>query len=167
MMQQKKHWARDVLGHYTSAGPLDEETILAMAEDIYGRHLERCGDVMSDPGTVEKFLRARIGCAKNEHFVAVWLDTRHRPITVDTLFTGSIDGCAVHPREVVRRALQTNSACLILAHNHPSGSSVESQADRQITTRLQEALALIEVRVLDHLIITAGSCTSFAARGWL
>ncbi len=161
------NYMRDILGHYSIHGPLDEATILDMAEDVYRRRLERLGDAMLNPKLVQSFLRARLAHHASEQFCVVWLDTRHRPLAVETLFTGSIDGCSVHPREVVRKALAHNAAAAILAHNHPSGIADPSQADRLITKRLQEALALIEVRVLDHIVVTAGDCVSLAERGWI
>lgn len=167
MSKQNQAWARDILGHYRSAGPLDEATILAMAEDIHRRRLERIGDAMTCPEVVTAYLRANLAHQHREHFAALWLDTRHRPLALDTLFQGSIDGCSVHPREVVRAALKNNAAAVICAHNHPSGVAEPSEADRLITRRLQDALQLIEVRVLDHIVVTSDSCVSLAARGWL
>jgi DNA repair protein RadC len=95
------------------------------------------------------------------------LDTRHRLIEYVDIFRGTIDGAAVHPREVVKLALMKNAAAMILAHNHPSGVAEPSESDRLITRRLQEALALVEVRVLDHIVIGADSHVSLAARGWI
>jgi DNA repair protein RadC len=100
-------------------------------------------------------------------FAVLFLDTRHRTIAFEELFRGGIDGAEVHPREVVRRCLAHNAAAVILGHNHPSGVSEASAADRAITRRLSEALALVDVRVLDHFIVGDGPALSFAARGWL
>ena len=98
----------------------------------------------------------------------MFLDNRHRVIAFEELFTGTIDGTSVHPREVVRTALFHNAAAVILAHNHPSGVAEPSQADEQITRRLKDALALVDVRTLDHIIIGDGdSSVSFAERGLL
>jgi len=102
-----------------------------------------------------------------EVFAVLFLDNRHRVLAFEELFRGTIDGASVHPREVVRRALHYNAAALILAHNHPSGVSEPSSADRRITERLQAALALIDVRVLDHIVVGHGEFTSFAERGLL
>ncbi|VAW93941.1 UPF0758 family protein, partial [hydrothermal vent metagenome] len=96
-----------------------------------------------------------------------FLDTRHRVIEFEELFRGTIDGASVHPREVLRRALAHNAAAVILAHNHPSGIAEPSRADRHITERLTDALALVDVRVLDHLVVGDGEVVSFAERGWL
>jgi DNA repair protein RadC len=102
-----------------------------------------------------------------EVFCCLFLDNRHRLIAFDELFRGTIDGASVHPREVVRQALQRNAAAVILAHNHPSGVAEPSQADELITHRLKDALALVDIRVLDHLIVGDSRCTSFAERGLL
>jgi len=95
----------------------------------------------------------------------VWLDNRHRIISVDKLFTGTIDGASVHPREVIRAALKVNAAACIMAHNHPSGVAEPSAADRQITAELRKALDCIGVRTLDHIIVSAGEDVSMASRG--
>lgn len=100
-------------------------------------------------------------------FACLLLDNRHRVIRYQPLFYGTINAASVYPREVVALALEQGAAALILAHNHPSGVAEPSQADRQITERLVQALALVEVRVLDHLVIGDGDSISFAERGWL
>jgi DNA repair protein RadC len=102
-----------------------------------------------------------------EVFACLFLDTRHRVIAYEELFNGTIDGSSVHPREVVRRALHHNCAAVILAHNHPSGVCEPSHADKAITKRLQDALALVDVRVLDHFIVGDASPYSFAETGLL
>ncbi len=94
-----------------------------------------------------------------------WLDNRHHVIAVEKLFNGTIDGASVYPREVVRSALRHNAAAAVAAHNHPSGNLEPSAADRAITTRLREALALIDVRILDHIVVGAQQTTSMAERG--
>ena len=97
----------------------------------------------------------------------MFLDCRHRVIAVEELFYGTIDTSAVYPRDVVRRALELDTVAVMFAHNHPSGDTEPSAADRALTTRLREALALVDVRVLDHLVVGTGGYTSFAERGWL
>jgi DNA repair protein RadC len=124
-------------------------------------------DAMTHPAACADYLRARIGGYPYEVFACVFLDNRHRVIACEELFRGSIDGASVHPREVVRRCLTHNAAAVIFAHNHPSGVAEPSQADRDITRHLQQALKLIEVRVLDHFIIGGGTPLSLAERGWL
>lgn len=132
-----------------------------LAEDL------QRGPALLNPADSASYLKARLRDYPYEVFAVLYLDTRHRPIACEELFRGSIDGASVHPREVVRRALAHNAAALILAHNHPSGIAEPSEADRLITRRLQEALALVEVRVLDHLVIGDGTPVSLAARGWV
>jgi DNA repair protein RadC len=122
---------------------------------------------LAHPSACADFLRARIGAYPYEVFACVFLDNRHRILAFEELFRGTIDGASVHAREVVRRSLQHNAAAVIFAHNHPSGVAEPSQADRTITAELKRALALIQVRVLDHFIIGSGAPTSFAARGLL
>lgn len=157
---------RDLLGHYTLSGPHTEEAILAAAEDIFRRRLERSGSI-SDPTSATSFLRMRLAGLGHEEFHVMWLDTRHNILAVDMLSRGSLDGAEVHPREVVRAALRHNAAACIISHNHPSGVAEPSAADRAITTRLKDALSLIEVRILDHIVVSAGGSVSFASRGWL
>ena len=111
----------------------------------------------------------RCGCATcpTKSSAACWLDRRDRVIAFDELFRGTIDQASVHPREVVRQALTRNAAAVILAHNHPSGVAEPSEADEQITRRLKDALGLVDIRVLDHLVVGDGVCESFAERGLL
>jgi len=111
------------------------------------------------------FLKARMQDRPYEVFAALFLDNRHRVLAFEEMFRGTLDGASVHPREVVRAALDHNAAAVILAHNHPSGVSEPSAADRNITRQLRDALQLIGVRVLDHLVIGVGEPTSMAARG--
>ena len=141
------------------------QAVLEMARRHLAEGLTR-GATMTDPETTRRFVRARLRDHVQEVFACLFLDTRHRVIAFEELFRGTIDGASVHPREVVRRALHHNAAALILAHNHPSGVAEPSEADRQITRKLQEALALVDVRVLDHIVV-GEDCVSFAERGWL
>lgn len=124
------------------------------------------GDVLSSPQDTRAFLTLQLRDAPSEVFACLFLDNRHRVIAFEELFQGTIDGASVHPREVVKRALHHNAAALILAHNHPSGVAEPSQADQRITHRLKDALALIDVRVLDHIVV-GDEVVSFAERGWL
>ena len=123
------------------------------------------GDALGSPQQTARYLQARLRDYPYEVFAVLFLDNRHRVIAFEELFRGTIDGASVHPREVVRRALALNAAAVILSHNHPSGVAEPSQADRRITERLRDALLLVDVRVLDHLIIGDGECCSFAERG--
>ena len=123
------------------------------------------GQLLSSPDLTRTYLRLRLAELKNELFGILYLDNRHRILADETLFHGSIDGCSVHPRVVAQRCLEHNAGAVILYHNHPSGIAEPSQADQQITNRLLEALKLFEVRVLDHLIVSAAETVSFAERG--
>jgi DNA repair protein RadC len=110
-------------------------------------------------------LTARLRDLEHEVFCCLYLDKRHRLIHFEEMFRGTIDGASVHPREIVKAALQRNGAAIIIAHNHPSGIAEPSQADELITQRVKEALALVDVRLLDHIIVGDGSCVSLAERG--
>ena len=120
--------------------------------------------VLSTPNRTREFLRLKLGALEHEVFAMIALDNRHRMIEYVELFRGTVDGASVHPREVVKEALRLNAAALILVHNHPSGVAEPSQADELITQRLRDALALVDIRVLDHLIV-AETVTSLAERG--
>lgn len=145
---------------------MDEEGILLAAASILERRLLREGNLAS-PNAAAAYLQARCAALSHEVFGAVFLDTQHRIIATEHLFTGTIDGCEVHPRVVAQRALHHNAAALVLFHNHPSGNAEPSAADRTITRRLKEALGLLDIRVLDHLVIGGLAHTSMAARGWV
>lgn len=123
------------------------------------------GDVLTDPARAGEYIKLRVGALSREHFFVLFLDTRHRLLAAETLFMGTIDGAEVHPREVARRALELNAAAIILGHNHPSGSAEPSAADRAVTTRLKQALALVDIRILDHFVVGQGSPVSMASRG--
>jgi DNA repair protein RadC len=125
------------------------------------------GEPITSPGISKQLAFAHLAGKQDEHFAAAFLDNRHRLLAFETLFRGTVDGASVHARVVVRRALELNAAALLLAHNHPSGCTEPSQADQRITQRLKDALALIDVRVLDHLVVGAqlDDTVSFAERG--
>jgi len=142
------------------------QAVMELAKRHLGEHLQR-EHVMNSPSQVAEFLQAELRSCRQEVFGALFLDAQHRLIAWEKLFFGTIDGASVHPREVVQRALYHNAAALIFAHNHPSGVAEPSEADGQITRRLQDALALIDVRVLDHLVVGAGYSVSLAERGQL
>jgi DNA repair protein RadC len=123
------------------------------------------GETIRSPADTEAFLKARMRHLDHELFCCLFLDNRHRVLSFDELFRGTIDGTSVYPREVVKEALAVNAAAVILAHNHPSGVAEPSQADERITLRLKSALDLVDIRLLDHLIIGDGPATSLARRG--
>jgi DNA repair protein RadC len=123
------------------------------------------GEPIRSPADTEAFLQARMRHLEHELFCCLFLDNRHQVLSFEELFRGTIDGTSVYPREVVKEALAINAAAVILAHNHPSGVAEPSQADERITLRLKSALALVDIRLLDHLIIGNGKATSLARRG--
>ncbi|HKE46783.1 MAG TPA: DNA repair protein RadC [Rhodanobacteraceae bacterium] len=122
---------------------------------------------LADPGSVGRYLKARLGSYPYEVFACLFLDNHYRLIAFEELFHGSLIGADVHPREVVRRCIAHNAAAVILAHNHPSGLAEPSRDDRTITLRLREALSLIDARVIDHIVIGDGEPISLAQRGWI
>ena len=128
--------------------------------------LER-GESIGDPAAAGRYFAQRLRGRHHEVFAALFLDTRHRVLAFEELFQGSVDSAEVHPREVARRALAMNASALIVGHNHPSGCSEPSAADRAVTARLKQALALVDVRLLDHFIVGDGPPQSMAARGWV
>jgi DNA repair protein RadC len=143
---------------------------LQAAVELSRRHYAeamRSGPALDSPRATREFLITRLRDTPHELFCCLHLDNRHRLIAFEVLFRGTIDGASVHPREVVKQALARNAAAVILAHNHPSGIAEPSQADEQVTRRLCEALQLVDIRVLDHIIVADNGCMSFAERGLL
>jgi DNA repair protein RadC len=129
------------------------------------RETSAAGNALASPGAVRDFLRLTLENRAREAFVAVLLDAQNRVIAQEELFQGTLTQTSVYPREVVRCAMRHNAAAVIFAHNHPSGVAEPSQADQTLTETLRRALALVDVRVLDHFVIGRGSVTSFAERG--
>ena len=153
----------DVQGDYREA---TAEEILVAARRVMARKVRR-GTAFTDPMVARDYLQVKLAMLEHEVFVVILLDTRHRLIEYVELFRGTIDGTEVHPREVAKAALAANAAAVIVAHNHPSGVAEPSAADRALTARLKQALALVDVRVLDHFIVAGADVMSFAQRGWL
>ncbi|MBN3262156.1 RadC family protein [Pectobacterium brasiliense] len=129
--------------------------------------LREPGAAFTSTTAVRDWLHLQLATLEREEFVVLFLDNQHRLITHETLFKGSVSHTEVHAREVVKSCLRHNAAAVILAHNHPSGYSEPSDADRRITTRLKQALDLMDIRLLDHLVIGGMDIVSFAERGWL
>jgi len=176
--------ARDVLGNFHSLRKLiasDRNRFCAepglgptrfaelqAAVEIARRQLTetlRAGPSLASPRATRDYLSARLRDLEHEVFCCLYLDKRHRLIHFEEMFRGTIDGASVHPREIVKAALQRNCAAIIIAHNHPSGIAEPSQADELITQRVKEALALVDIRLLDHIIIGDGVSVSLAERG--
>ena len=159
----------DRLATISGIGPA-RSALLKAAIELATRYLEeriRRSDALTSPAHTSQFLCARLRSRPHEVFACLFLDNRHRVISFEEMFRGTIDGASVHPREVAKRALELNAAALIAAHNHPSGVAEPSRSDRAITSRLRDALALVDVRLLDHFVIGDGEVVSFAERGWL
>lgn len=142
------------------------QAVLEMSRRHLAEQLQT-GDCFTSSKTVRDFLRAQLRHKTSEVFVSLFLNSQHHMIAFEELFHGSIDGAAVYPREVVKRAIYHNASAVIFAHNHPSGVSEPSRADRSITQQLKQALELIDVRTLDHFIVGNTEVFSFAERGWL
>lgn len=142
------------------------QAVLEMGRRHLAEQFDR-GSPLLSPEHTARYLQSRLRDYPYEVFAVLFLDNRHRVLAFEELFRGTVDGASVHPREVVRRALALNAAAVIFSHNHPSGIAEPSEADQRITTRLREALALVDVRVLDHLVVGDGDCCSLAQRGLL
>ena len=153
-------------GNYTFTLPVHSSQIVELASSILEASLIR-GDLFSSPQCARDFAQLQLGALEHEVFGALFLDNRHRLIEFERLFTGTIGSTSVYPREVVKRTLAVNAAAVIFTHNHPSGDTDPSTADQTITKRLKDALALIDVRVLDHIVVSATETTSMSERGFL
>lgn len=142
------------------------QAVLEMTQRYLAETLKR-GGALTSPHQTKLYLSSVLRDRQREAFYILFLDNQHRVIQDEVLFEGTIDAASVYPREVVKRALHHNAAALILAHNHPSGIAEPSQSDRRITQRLIDALALVDIRVLDHFVVGDGEVISFAERGWI
>lgn len=156
--------AAEQKGQYVTDRPVNADEILDMANRLIRRKFAR-GRPITSPGIAATYLPVRLAQLEHETFWVLFLDNQHRVLAFEQLFGGTIDQSSVYPREVVKRALQLNAAAVIFAHNHPSGYGVPSQSDRDITDRLRSALALIDVKVLDHFVVGADQVTSLAELG--
>ena len=150
--------------------PAEDRARVHAVLELHARWMEarlRRDGALTSPDLTRRYLESRLHGRRNEVFVAVFLDSHHRPIAYEEIFNGTVDGATVHPRVVVRRALMHNAAALVVAHGHPSGVAEPSVADRAITKRLAKALALVDVRLIDHFVVGDGESVSFAERGLL
>ena len=152
---------RDVDGQYR---PAHADEVLCHARRLLANRVRR-GATMSSPEAVKDHLRLELGALEHEVFCVLFLDAQHRIIALKQMFRGTVSQTSVYPREVVKEALAVNAAAVILAHNHPSGSVEPSRADEFLTQTLRTALALVDVRVLDHLVVAGADVCSFAERG--
>jgi DNA repair protein RadC len=147
--------------------PVHELAVIDAALAILSRYLGEAGAVLDSPHAVRNLLRLHLGAEKTERFAVLYLDSQHRAIALETPFVGTLAQISVYPREIARAALLHNAAAVILAHNHPSGATQPSRADEALTQSLKAALALVDVRVLDHFIVTGSGATSMAEMGLL
>ncbi|HFD2063886.1 TPA: DNA repair protein RadC [Serratia marcescens] len=147
--------------------PASAQHTIREALTLLERQLREPGALFTSSHAVRDWLRLQLASLEREEFTALFLDNQHRLIAHDTLFTGTINHTQVHPREVVKAGLKHNCAAVIVAHCHPSGVAEPSNADRQVTTRIQQALGLVDIRLLDHLVVGGMEIVSFSERGWL
>lgn len=140
------------------------QAVMEMAKRALAEEF-KCGDIMDSPQSVRNYLRLSLGSKPYEVFVGIFLDARHRTIVTEELFNGTLTQASVYPREIVKRALYHNAAAMIFAHNHPSGIAEPSRADEILTQSLKQALALVDIKVLDHFVIGSDEVVSFAERG--
>jgi DNA repair protein RadC len=140
------------------------QAVLEMARRALEEKLKN-RDILSSPGSVREYLRLSLQGKQHEVFVGIFLDAQNRTIATEELFNGTLTQASVYPREIVKRALHHNAAAMIFAHNHPSGLAEPSQADEMLTRSLKQALALVDVKVLDHFVVGSDSAMSFAERG--
>jgi len=159
MEQQLPLFAREL-------APTEQQTVRT-ALTLLERQLREPGASFTSSHAVRDWLRLQLATLEREEFTALFLDNQHRLIAHDTLFTGTINHTQVHPREVVKAALKHNAAAILVAHCHPSGLAEPSDADRRVTERLKQALNLVDICLLDHLVVGGMDIVSFAERSWL
>ena len=148
-----------------NATAADEDAIIAAALEIMARRMRSSGVLMDSPEVVRDWLRMRVGGKPHEEFGCIWLNAQHDLIEAGEMFRGTLTQTSAYPREVVKEALHHNAAAVIFYHNHPSGAAEPSRADEMLTQTLKSALSLVDVRVLDHFVVTASACRSMAELG--
>ena len=157
-------WVKDDAGSYHITQPVSAADIVALAAQILEESVLK-GESLEKPSEAAELFKTKLGLKEHEEFAVAWLDNRHRLICFEVLFTGTINSSSVYPREVVKRGLALNAGAVIIGHNHPSGVTNPSQSDIAITKRLKDALELVEIRLLDHLVIAGNEHVSLAERG--
>lgn len=150
---------------YTVNKNRQDDNIISQALSILAGRMYSTSDVFNSPQDVKHYLMLRIGGKDHEVFAVLFLDAQHRLILAEEMFRGTLTQTSVYPREVVKASIQNNAAAVVLAHNHPSGNVTPSHADKALTQTLKSALALVDVRVLDHIVVSAASSYSFAETG--
>lgn len=164
---QTEDRAQYVVTHHEQDEAASEDAIIARALAILEKRMATFGVSLTTPGAARDWARIKIGTLPHEEFGCIWLNAQNQMIAAGQLFRGTLTQTSVYPREIVREAIKHNAASVILYHNHPSGSAMPSTADEFLTRNLKEALGFVDVRVLDHLIVTATEVTSFAEKGLL
>lgn len=159
-------FVRNERGHYQVIGEVSRDDIIHTASALLQQTIAH-SELMNNAKLVGNYLQLQLAQQSNEQFCVMFLNNQHQLIAFETLFSGTIDQAPVFPRVIVQRALEHNAAAVILAHNHPSGTLEASRADRTITQRIQDALQLIDVRVLDHFIVSTEGWLSFSESGYL
>lgn len=157
------NYITDEAGLYNFHESIHPNQIVNLAIDILDSEIR--GDCLTSPEQTKQYLRLRLGSFEHEVFACLFMDNRHRVICFEEMFRGTIDGASVYPREVVKAALKHNAAAVIFSHNHPSGVAEPSQADQAITNRLKTALDTVDIRVLDHIVVSREESVSMAERG--
>lgn len=165
-MKLHKLKAGEATGTYLVDSPVSEADILLMAQQLASQRLRR-GRSLTSPKAVFNHLQTLLGDYEHEVFALLLLDSKHRILAFQELFRGTLDAAGVYPREVVKICLEFNAAAVILVHNHPSGDPEPSQVDRTLTHKLQDALSLIDIRTLDHIVVGSEGCVSMAEHGYL
>ena len=163
-MLHHKLIAGEIPGTYLVTELINEEDLLTIANQIARQKLAK-GEAITDKHLVHQALQGLLQTRDREVFAALFLDNQHRILAYEELFLGTLSAATVYPRDVVKRALHHNAAALMLVHNHPSGYPEPSRADIEITLRLQDALALVDIRILDHLVVGTEGVVSLAERG--
>lgn len=169
MMNVRDEIAASYSANQTQSYVDSEDAIIQQALEILDRRMSERFEPVSftSPQAIKQHAKLKLGMLEHEEFHVYFLNNQHRLIKAEKMFTGTIDGAAVYPREIVKRALQLNAAALILVHNHPSGVREASQSDIAITKRIKEAVGTVDIRVLDHIIVASDEPVSFAERGLL
>jgi len=163
-MNIKTAFVRCNEGLYQTKCPISPEEVIKTAAEILFQQISG-KDVLTSPKETARYLQLALANEVNEHFAVLYLDSQNRSIAFETLFKGSINSSAVYPRVVAQKCLENNAAAVIFAHNHPSGTHSPSHADKHITKQLKGALALIDVKTLDHIIVSGTGWTSLAELG--
>ncbi len=159
------NYITDDTGLYNFQESIHSNQIIELALDILNSAIK--GDCLTSPEQTKQYLRLKLGRLEHEVFACLFLDNRHRIISFEEMFRGTIDSAQVHAREVVKDALKHNAAAVIFSHNHPSGVAEPSQSDINLTQQLKKALSLVDVRVLDHIVVSSEESVSMAERGLL